>query len=129
MPLRIGVLATRLIWVGMVEENRILNPVRIYPEPGEASLPLVRLPAEELVARIREQVMAAAEDRPIEAVGLGFPGIIRNGVVEDAPNLQQIKGFPLQRAVAAALAAHGMAVTVRVLNDADAIAAGIAATR
>jgi predicted NBD/HSP70 family sugar kinase len=103
--------------------------VRIYPEPGEAALPLAQLPAEEIVSRVREQILAAAEGRAMEAVGMGIPGIIRNGVVEDSPNLQQIKGFALESALSSALADHGMTVPVCILNDADAIAAGVAATR
>jgi predicted NBD/HSP70 family sugar kinase len=129
MPLRIGVLATRHIWVGVVDGKGLAEPVRIYPEPGEAALPLAQLPAEEIVSRVREQILAAAEGRAMEAVGMGIPGIIRNGVVEDSPNLQQIKGFALESALSSALADHGMTVPVCILNDADAIAAGVAATR
>jgi len=35
----------------------------------------------------------------LDAVGIGFPGIIRNGVAEESPNLGQMKGFRLQNAV------------------------------
>jgi predicted NBD/HSP70 family sugar kinase len=62
-------------------------------------------------------------------VGVGFPGIIREGVVEESPNLQQIKGFRLRDALESAFASNGARVSVRVYNDADATAAGIAATR
>jgi predicted NBD/HSP70 family sugar kinase len=62
-------------------------------------------------------------------LGVGFPGIIREGVIEESPNLQQIKGFRLQSALEQILADRGMRVPVRIYNDADATAAGIAATR
>ena len=57
---------------------------------------------------------------------MGFPGIIRDGVVEESPNLQHVKGFHLARAISAAFDGRAR---VLILNDADAIAAGIAATR
>ena len=62
-------------------------------------------------------------------MGVGFPGIIREGVVEESPNLQQIKGFHLREALETAFASSGAHVPVRIYNDADATAAGIAATR
>jgi predicted NBD/HSP70 family sugar kinase len=62
-------------------------------------------------------------------VGVGFPGLIREGVVEESPNLQQMKGFRLQEAVESALGAASSGVVVRIYNDADATAAGIAAVR
>jgi predicted NBD/HSP70 family sugar kinase len=70
-----------------------------------------------------------AKGEKIHAIGLGFPGVIRDGIVEDSPNLQQVKGFNLQGALGGALRLEGKEVPVRVFNDADAMAAGIAATR
>ncbi len=34
--------------------------------------------------------------RPV-ALGLGFPGILRDGVVQESPNLRQAKGAPLRK--------------------------------
>jgi predicted NBD/HSP70 family sugar kinase len=51
--------------------------------------------------------------------------VIRNGIIEDSPNLHQVKGFNLQ----GALSARGLVAPIRIFNDADAMAAGIAATR
>jgi predicted NBD/HSP70 family sugar kinase len=70
-----------------------------------------------------------AGGQPLAALGVGFPGIIRDGVIEESPNLQQIKGFRLQLALEQMLAAGGSRFPVRIYNDADATAAGIAATR
>jgi predicted NBD/HSP70 family sugar kinase len=53
---------------------------------------------------------------------------VRNGVVEDSPNLQQIKGVRLADALGEALLAQGISTPVHVLNDADAVAAGLAAS-
>jgi predicted NBD/HSP70 family sugar kinase len=54
---------------------------------------------------------------------------VRNGVVEEAPNLPQFKGARVQELVSAHLAARGIAAKVTILNDADAVAAGLASQR
>lgn len=129
MSLSIGVLATRHIWIGLVEQGRLAGTVRIYPEPGQDDDNLRAMPADQLAERMCEQITLAARDADIAAVGVGFPGILAGGVVEDSPNLQQFKGFRLQEVLAAGLAREGLHFPVSVLNDADAIAAGIAAVR
>jgi glucokinase len=84
---------------------------------------------ERIVELVGEQILRAVGNTKVDGVGVGFPGVIRNGVVEESPNLQQVKGFPFAAALSAVLARGGMQVPVLVLNDADAIAAGVAATR
>src|SRR5260370_31902892 len=54
---------------------------------------------------------------------------MRNGVVEDSPNLHQAQGFTLQAALSAALTGKLAGTEVRLFNDADVMAAGIAATQ
>ena len=64
------------------------------------------------------------------AVGIGFPGIVRDAaVIDDAPNLKQAKGSNLKELVTNSLASAGVHASVSVFNDADAMAAGLAATR
>jgi glucokinase len=87
------------------------------------------MPAENIAAKIAEMVLALSGGSSASAVGVGFPGLIREGIVEESPNLQQIKGFHLRGAVESALASSGANIPVRIYNDADATAAGIAATR
>src|SRR5215813_10111254 len=127
MPKTVGVLVMEHTALALVEGNRLLSPPSLYPEQGASSDALVSLPAESIGESIRQQIAAVARGEKIDAIGLGFPGVIRNGIVEESPNLHQVKGFHLQ----ASLAASGPApsVPVRVVNDADAMAAGIAATR
>jgi len=128
MARSIGVLATHYLWVGIVEDDK-LGSVRMYPEPGRGPVDLKSIPAEEIVARILEQIDLLHEGEPVDSVGAGFPGIIRNGVIDDSPNLGQLKGVRIQERLAAALKANGIDAPVTVVNDADALAAGIAATR
>lgn len=123
----IGVLATRYIWVGAVDGTTLGN-VRMYPAPGEQSVDLKSVTVDDIISRIRESIVALAENGVIESVGAGFPGIVRNGVIDESPNLGQFKGQRIQDRLAAALRERGIDAPVTVINDADALAAGIAAT-
>ncbi len=122
----IGALAMEHIAVGLVEDHQLVDAIRVYPEDTTASNTLQSMPAEQIAETICAQIEAVARGQTIEAVGLGFPGIIRNGIIEDSPNLQQMKGFRLESTLSALL---GNKAPLRILNDADAFAAGIAATR
>jgi glucokinase len=125
----IGVLATRKVAVGVVEDNALIGPVRVFPEGAENPDALRTMTGEEIAELIGQQVLIAAGENKIDSVGVGFPGIIRNGVVEESPNLQQIKGFAFAGSLCGALGRGGLKASVLILNDADAIAAGVAATR
>jgi polyphosphate glucokinase len=65
---------------------------------------------------IRTVVDLVAPVGPFDRVSVGFPGVVRKGVVQTAPNLGSAKwhGFDLARALTRALKRP-----VRVLNDAD----------
>ena len=52
---------------------------------------------------------------------------MRAGVVEDSPNLPQLKGARIAELLSGELASMGLHSPVHVLNDADAVAAGLAA--
>jgi glucokinase len=125
----VGVLVMEHIAVGLVETHKVLGRLNIYPEISQALDPLQSMPAESIVDCIRQQVEKVADGEKIAAIGIGFPGIIRAGVVEDSPNLQQVKGFALQEALSSALGGKAAGVPVRLFNDADVMAAGIAATQ
>ena len=124
-----GVLVAEHVAAGLVENNQVAGTVRVFPEAGDSRDALLSMPADNIAAKIAELVMSLATGSSLAAVGVGFPGIIREGVVEESPNLQQIKGFRLREALQSAFAANGAMIPVRVCNDADATAAGIAATR
>src|SRR5579859_6916311 len=107
MARSIGVLATHYIWVGIVEDLK-LGMVRMYPEPGQGPIDLKSVPTEEIVARILEQIAKLHQGEPIDSLGAGFPGIVRCGVIDDSPNLAQLKGIHIQEKLAAALKAEGI---------------------
>jgi len=129
----VGVLVMEHIAVGLVEGAKVIGALNIYPQKSQTLDPLQSMPAESIVECVRRQVEKVANGAEIAAIGIGFPGIIRAGVVEDSPNLHQVKGFALQAALQAALASalggKAAGVPVRVFNDADVMAAGIAATQ
>ena len=123
-----GVLVVQRIAAGLVENNQVAGAMKLFPEKGESHDTLLSMPAEVIAAKIAQLVCGLADSQPLTALGVGFPGIIRDGVVEESPNLQQIKGFGLQLALERILANSGLSVPVRLYNDADATAAGIAAS-
>lgn len=121
----IGVLAMEHVAVGVVEGDRIAGAVRVFPERGEAADMMRDMPGEEIAESVRRQVELAAEGKEVTALGVGVPGVILDGVVAESPNLQQLKGLNLEAMLRAAFPT----AAVRILNDADTVAAGIAATR
>src|ERR1700693_2027115 len=124
-----GVLVMEHVAVGLVEGDKVIGPLHVYPEKADSVDALQSMPADGIAECIRQQLESLAKGEKIHAIGLGFPGVIRDGIIEDSPNLQQVKGFNLQGALGGALRLDGKEVPVRVFNDADAMAAGIAATR
>jgi predicted NBD/HSP70 family sugar kinase len=129
MSRTVGVLVQEHIAAGLVDDNKVVGPLRLFPETAQSLDPLQSMPSTDIAETIRGLVEKVAGGEKLEAVGIGFPGIIRNGVVEESPNLQQVKGFALQAVLSAALRGKAAGVPVRVFNDADAMAAGIAATQ
>ena len=124
----IGVLATGHLWAGIVDGAELGN-VRVYPAPGEPHLDLKTIPSGDMISIVCGQIRELAREGPIESVGAGFPGVIRGGVILESPNLGQLKGLHVADDLRAALKAGGIDVPVVAINDADALAAGIAATR
>jgi predicted NBD/HSP70 family sugar kinase len=129
MGLRIGVMVTNYLWAGAVEATS-LSAVRSYPELGDADrVDLKSLHADEMISAIRELIAQVRQGAPVDSVGAGLPGVVRNGVIEEAPNLGQLKGLAIAARLGEALKADGIDAPVIALNSADALAAGIAATR
>ena len=129
MSRTVGVLVQEHIAAGLVEAHKVIGPLKLFPETVQSLDPLQSMPSTDIAETLRGLVEKVSGGEKLEAVGIGFPGIIRNGVVEESPNLQQVKGFALQAVLSASLKGKVAGVPVRVFNDADAMAAGIAATQ
>ena len=128
MGLQIGVLAAEHIAAGAVEDHAIVGAIRRFPDQSDKDY-LAEMPAEEIAQRIVEEVQIVREGQSLDCLGVGFPGIIGEGIVEESPNLSQLKGQNFGLLLTALLEQAGISAPVHLLNDADAMAAGIAAAR
>ncbi len=125
----IGVSITEKISAAVVTDHAVIGDVVQYPDDSSEMDSLQGIPAEELVGEIARLIgQLKPEERPTH-IGIGIPGIVRHGVVEDSPNLVQFKGLNVKNLVTDAIAHIYPGIPVRVLNDADAMAAGMAASR
>ena len=121
-------MAERLV-VGLIEDHKV-SGLREYPEDTAEFSGLVEIPSEDLCDIICDQIVALVpEHESVEAVGVALPGIVRNGVVEDSPNLGQLKGARIGDWIQETLQEKGRSYSVDVFNDADAMAAGLAAIK
>lgn len=125
----IGVLAAEHVAVGLVENYQLSGNLRVFPSKDDDWDYLGELPPEEITRCLAEQIEVIGAGKDITAVGVGFPGIIHDGVITESPNLQQMKGQNLGEQLSALLRQRDWNVPVHVLNDADAMAAGVAASR
>jgi glucokinase len=134
MAKTVGVVMTERIVAGLIEGHKLAGELRHFPEKqddnAEHGDELIEIPADTLWEMICDHIAALAPSGSgVEAVGVAMPGMIRNGVVEDSPNLSQLKGARVADAIKSGLATRGLDYPVSTLNDADAVAAGLAATR
>ena len=128
MPRSIGVVVSEHIAWGIVEGHTLVGAISSYPLEGSGADLLHAMPADELVKRIADEIKALAEGQPLDAIGVAFPGIVRNGGIEESPNLNQLKGVPMELMMRAALSERNVPCErVCMSNDADVVAAGIAA--
>ena len=129
MAKTIGVVLSERVAAGLVVDHQIHGPVFAFPPDHSDQSALVEMHTEGLVKAICEQViLARGNHSDVTSVGVAMPGLIRDGVVEDSPNLPQLKGARIKDRLAAELKEHGLTVPVCILNDADGVAAGLAAS-
>lgn len=125
----IGIFVSERIVAGLIEDHRLAGPLCTFPADSSVTDALSGMPAELIAAHIAEQAECAIGDAKVDAIGIAFPGIVRNGFIEDSPNLLQLKGIHIDTLVQGQLKSMAASAPVSVFNDADVIAAGIAATR
>jgi glucokinase len=127
MAKSIGVTLSERISAGLVVDHKLVGAVRRFPDERENEDALVELHTDALVEEICKQVLLAADGaKDLAAVGVALPGLVKNGVVEEAPNLPQLKGARIEELLTAQLRNQGLNTPVTVLNDADGMAAGLA---
>ncbi len=131
----IGIILAERIFAGLIVDHQLQGELHTYP-PGAAPMDpdddhaLVELPTDSLIHALCDLVVSLAQghEKDLAAVGIALPGMIRGGVVEEAPNLPQLKGAKIGELITAGLIKNGIAAPVTVLNDADAVAAGLASS-
>jgi glucokinase len=128
MAKTIGVTLSEQVLAGLVVDHKLVGELQRFPADEDDRDALIEMHTDALVQTICEQVMAAANgENDLAGVGVAVPGLIKNGVVEEAPNLPQLKGARLRDLVGAQLRERGIKAPVTILNDADGVAAGLAA--
>jgi glucokinase len=130
MAKTIGVTLSERIATGLVVDHKLVGALQRFPEmrrDDEDEDALVEMHTDGLIDTIcRQVVQVAAGAKDIKAVGVALPGLVKNGVVEESPNLQQLKGARIESLLEAQLRNHGLETPVTVMNDADGMAAGLA---
>ena len=130
MSKTVGVVVAERIMVGLLDDHALQGTPAEYPKQADETNGLVELPADALCELICDAVAEVAPaDADIFTVGVALPGIVHKGVILDSPNLPQLKGAHIRDNVEAGLKTRGIERTVQVFNDADAVAAGLAASR
>lgn len=127
MAKSIGLVITENIAAGAVDESNQASKLRVFPGPGEDRDSLFAMPTQDIVHLLAGLAESIAAGGPVDAVGLAFPGILRDGEIEDSPNLHQLKGARIVDLMRKALENRGIHAKLDAVNDAHAIAAGIAA--
>ncbi len=61
-------------------------------------------------------MQAADGAKDLAAVGVALPGLVKNGVVEESPNLPQLKGARIEELLAAQLRSNGIDAPVTVVE-------------
>ncbi|GGG69166.1 ROK family protein [Edaphobacter dinghuensis] len=123
----VGVKVSNQMSTGLVVDHKLVGELHRFPEHEDDSYALVEMPTEGLVKTICEQVVLAVNGtKGVTAVGVALPGLIKNGVVEESPNLPQLKGARIEELLRTQLRNHDLDVSVTAVNDADAMAAGLA---
>jgi glucokinase len=129
MTTAIGVVMTEHIVAGRLEDMRLAGESVRYPQNTDEVDALNALPVGDVVDILANEIVSVINNAHIDAIGVAVPGVIRHGVVEDSPNLTQLKGMRLADELTRVLADKGVNAPVHIANEAEAIAAGVAATR
>jgi glucokinase len=129
MTTAIGVVMTEHLVAGRLENHKIVGNLLRFPTETDEMDALSAIPSGDIVQELATRVLelAGRGEESVDAIGVAVPGVVRHGVVEESPNLKQIKGMRLGDELGKALSERGISAPVYIANDADAIAAGVAA--
>src|SRR5260370_6978203 len=121
MAKAIGVTLSEQVLAGLVVDHKLVGELQRFPADEEERDALIEMHTDALVETICGQVVAAANgENDLAGVGVAVPGLIKNGGVEEAPNLPQLKGARLKDLVGARVRRRGVKAAVPILNIAHA---------
>ena len=130
MSKTVGAVMTGRVVAGLTEDHKLQGGLKEFPEHIDDTNGLIEVPAESLCDILCDAIASLIPaGSSIDAAGVALPGYVHQGVMLDAPNLPQLKGAQVCSTISAGLKKRGIDVRLSVFNDADAVAAGIAATR
>src|SRR5215475_15293706 len=128
MARSVGVTLSEQVLAGLVVDHKLVGGLQRFPKDENDREALIDMHTDALVETICEEVVQVANgDKALASVGVAVPGLVKNGVIEEAPNLPQLKGARMEEFLRTQLKQRGIAAPVTVLNDADGYAAGLAA--
>jgi len=128
MARSVGVTLSEHVLAGLVVDHKLVNGLQRFPKDENDREALIDMHTEALVETICDEVLQVANgNKALASVGVAVPGLVRNGVIEEAPNLPQLKGARMRELLSGQLKQRGISAPVTVLNDADGYAAGMAA--
>lgn len=127
MSRTIGVTTAERIAAGLVVDEKLVGKLHIQEEDPTAE-PLLSTPPVGIAQSLAHEISVVASGQEVDAIGVGMPGIIQKSFIEDSPNLRQLKGVHMNELIEEALRPLGIRAPVYVYNDADVIAAGLAAS-
>lgn len=130
MAKSVGVTLSEQVLAGLVVDHKLVGGLQRFPENEDDYSALVEMHTDALVDMVCDEVVKVANgEKGIQAVGVAVPGLVKNGVIEEAPNLPQLKGARIEELLRMQLREKGIDAPVTIINDADGYAAGLAATR
>src|SRR5580704_15063728 len=117
MAKAIGVTLSERISAGLVVDHKLVGAVRRFPEDHDDDDALVEMHTDAVVDTVCKQVVLAANGATdLTAVGVAMPGLVKDGVVEESPNLPQLKGARIEELTTAQLRNHGVNAQVTAVN-------------
>ena len=130
MSRTVGAVLTTRVVAGLIEDHALQSGLGEFPEHIDDTNGLIEVPAESLCDILCDAIASLVpKGATLDAAGVALPGYVHRGVMLDAPNLPQLKGAQVHTIISSGLKRRGLDVRLSVFNDADAVAAGIAARR
>jgi len=109
------VVITEHIVAGRLQDQRSPATPSAFPRMLASMMPWLHCPRASFASCWpTNRTLFKREPDPVDAIGIAVPGIVRHGVVEDSPNLTQLKGMRLAEEVTRALAARGITAPVHI---------------